>query len=397
MLPAEDALDLEECVLDDCSVNLTAVQIPALPRPSTGAGLADGRGATIVARQALAEYVADYQRRGNEALAVYPRPRVAPSQLREASARLLRQSTELQRVAPAIASYLDRYPAVLLPAGAEEFFYWSVMSFGMKLITRANHVVLMPLTTDGLAGFIAASRTIYASHYFRDGLEVKHIIPVSPERAAFYLPQRQPLAQRIASRLKGLLLGGRIRSLRAAGSSATCCTSRVRQSARLHETRRGRGAMARRAGHVGVGVRGHRYRGGTGPSDVRACMPEACAACHGADGRGAAPVRTGLAVPLPDFTDCGYADAVDPDADGSPIAHERRSGPRALIADAGVRRGAGGREWRLLDHVRALRRRPMAARRAEPAARFLPRRRIPRMRRSSASGVDPRRRDRSSS
>ena len=210
VLPAEDALDLEECVLDDCSVNLTAVQIQrflAVDRRGPG-----GRARlTIVARQALAEYVADYQRRGNEALAVY-RDRELPIQLREASARLLRQSTELQRVAPAIASYLDRYPAVPLPAGAEEFFYWSVMSFGMKPITRANHVVLMPLTTDGLAGFIAASRTIYASHYFRDGLEVKHVVPVSPERSAFYLLSVNRSHSESLLGLKGLLLGGRIRS-----------------------------------------------------------------------------------------------------------------------------------------------------------------------------------------
>ena len=72
------------------------------------------------------------------------------------------------------------------------------MSFGMKPITRANHVVLMPVTTDGLAGFIAASRTIYASHYFRDGLEVKHVVPVSPERSRLLSAQRQPLAQRVA-------------------------------------------------------------------------------------------------------------------------------------------------------------------------------------------------------
>ena len=51
------------------------------------------------------------------------------------------------------------------------------MSFGMKPITRANHVVVMPVTTDGLAGFVAASRTLYASHYFRDGLEVKYVVP----------------------------------------------------------------------------------------------------------------------------------------------------------------------------------------------------------------------------
>jgi len=210
VLPAEDVYDLQGCAVDDCDVNLSAVQIQRFLA-------VDGRGPggrarlTVVARHAIADYVADYQRRGNDALAVY-RDREPAFQLREASARLLRQATELQRAAPALAAYLDRYPALPLPDGAEEFFYWSVMTFGMKPITRANHVVLMPVTTDGLAGFVAASRTIYASHYFRDGLEVKHIVPVSAERSAFYLLSVNRSHSESLLGLKGLLLGGRIRS-----------------------------------------------------------------------------------------------------------------------------------------------------------------------------------------
>ena len=210
VLPAEDALDLQACQIDDCEVNLSAEQIQRF-RAVDGRGPGGRARLTVVARRFLADYVADYQRRGNEALAVY-RDREPAFQLREASARLLRQATELQRAAPAIAGYLDRYPAVPLPAGAEEFFYWSVMSFGMKPITRANHVVLMPVTTDGLAGFVAASRTIYASHYFRDGLEVKHIVPVSPERTAFYLLSVNRSHSESLTGVKGLLLGGKIRS-----------------------------------------------------------------------------------------------------------------------------------------------------------------------------------------
>jgi len=210
VLPAADAIDLQGCAVDDCDVNLSAAQIQRFLA-------VDGRGPggrarlTVVARHAIADYVADYQRRGNDALAVY-RDREPAFQLREASARLLRQATELQRAAPALAAYLDRYPALPLPDGAEEFFYWSVMTFGMKPITRANHVVLMPVTTDGLAGFVAASRTIYASHYFRDGLEVKHIVPVSAERSAFYLLSVNRSHSESLLGLKGLLLGGRIRS-----------------------------------------------------------------------------------------------------------------------------------------------------------------------------------------
>jgi len=210
VVPAGDATDLAGCALDDCDINLSE---PQIGRFRSVDGRAPGGRArlTAVARQALADYVADYQRRGNEALAVY-RDREPAFALREASARLLRQSIELHRIAPAIAFYFDRYPAAPLPPGAEEFYYWSVMSFGMKPITRANHVVVMPVTTDGLAGFVAASRTLYASHYFRDGLEVKYVVPVTPERTAFYLLSVNRSHSESLTGLKGVLLGGKIRS-----------------------------------------------------------------------------------------------------------------------------------------------------------------------------------------
>jgi len=50
----------------------------------------------------------------------------------------------------------------------------------------------------------------------------------------------------------------------------------------------------------------------------------ACAACHGADGRGNPPSVVGFDVPLPDFSDCSFA-SVEPDADWLAVTH--RGGP----------------------------------------------------------------------
>ena len=47
----------------------------------------------------------------------------------------------------------------------------------------------------------------------------------------------------------------------------------------------------------------------------------ACAACHGADGRGTTQALVGFDVPLPDFTDCNFASR-EPDADWIAIAHQ---------------------------------------------------------------------------
>jgi mono/diheme cytochrome c family protein len=47
----------------------------------------------------------------------------------------------------------------------------------------------------------------------------------------------------------------------------------------------------------------------------------ACAACHAADGRGAAPTTVGFDTPVPDFTDCSFA-TPEPDADWLAVVHE---------------------------------------------------------------------------
>lgn len=209
-VPDADADDLAGCKLDDCDVNLSAADIERLARvDQRGPG---GRARlTYVAREGLAAYVADYQRRGVEALLVY-RDRTPPFSVREASGRLLRQAEELRAMAPEVAAFLERYPERPLPPGGEHFFYWSVMSFGMKPVTRASHLVLAPFTIDGLAGYVIASRTLYASHYFRDGLEVKFVVPVPGEAAACYLVSVNRSHSESLTGVKGLLLGAKIRS-----------------------------------------------------------------------------------------------------------------------------------------------------------------------------------------
>lgn len=48
---------------------------------------------------------------------------------------------------------------------------------------------------------------------------------------------------------------------------------------------------------------------------------DACAACHGNDGRGRSSAELGFETPVPDFTDCDFANR-EPDGDWSAIIHE---------------------------------------------------------------------------
>ena len=57
------------------------------------------------------------------------------------------------------------------------------------------------------------------------------------------------------------------------------------------------------------------------PPDGARLFEESCAACHGSDGRGRTSAALGLEVPVPDFTDCDFANR-EPDADWGAIIHE---------------------------------------------------------------------------
>ena len=63
---------------------------------------------------------------------------------------------------------------------------------------------------------------------------------------------------------------------------------------------------------------GQRPGGETAGRDV---YLRACAACHGADGRGVAPSALGFDTPVPDFTDCSFS-TVEPDADWMAVSHD---------------------------------------------------------------------------
>ena len=57
------------------------------------------------------------------------------------------------------------------------------------------------------------------------------------------------------------------------------------------------------------------------PPDGNRLYEESCAACHGSDGRGRTSSSLGLDVPVPDFTDCDFANR-EPDADWGAIIHQ---------------------------------------------------------------------------
>jgi hypothetical protein len=88
------------------------------------------------------------------------------------------------------------------------------------------------------------------------------------------------------------------------------------------------------------------------PASGRELYLAACAACHGADGRGAPRSQVGFDVPLPDFTDCSFATR-EPDGDWGTIA--AHGGPARAFSEMMPAFGEildDGRIQLVLDEVR---------------------------------------------
>ncbi len=168
-LPPEDIRDLRRCRVGDCKLQLTQRGFDLL---ATMNWTADEAAAELNrrARQLTFDIVRAYQRGG--AAEVGPTleerpPRDTPGEFAE----MLRGKPFLDRATPGLSSYLIKYPRVARPAGLEEYFYWSLVEFGLKKTLRVNHIVIYPIA--GEARWVIANRQIWASHYFQNAVEVR--------------------------------------------------------------------------------------------------------------------------------------------------------------------------------------------------------------------------------
>ena len=175
-LPEADLEALPGCRPGDCDVKLSA---SAMDRFRTGVDWSSetaARQADEVAREMILELVRAYQAEGNAALGSYvdgDRPLPVAEQFRA----LLASRAPLPVPVPALLAYLDDYPH-RRPAGAEDFFYWTVVDFGLKPTIRVNHVTIHPLDAGSSSGvaYAIAIKQLYASHYFHTTLELRFLV-----------------------------------------------------------------------------------------------------------------------------------------------------------------------------------------------------------------------------
>jgi hypothetical protein len=173
-LDADDVSALEACTPGDCDLQLPDAIIRRFRAEVKWRSPATGQAATALLRQHLLDLVTAYRSAGNDGLGRYDddRPTVHVAE----EFRLLGFAHDLPVPLPALASYLTDYPRAPL-RGAEEYFYWSKVEFGLKPTIRVNHLTIYPTTDrrDGLR-YVATTKQLYASHYFSTALEMRFLL-----------------------------------------------------------------------------------------------------------------------------------------------------------------------------------------------------------------------------
>jgi hypothetical protein len=174
-LPLEDVDELRTCRPGDCAIKLSASAMEQFRRGVNWTSADAGEQVNTLTRAMILDLVRAYQANGNEALGRYDDGGESLLVAEQLEALLRSEEAFPERV-PALLSYLNTYPAGR-PAGAQDFFYWTVVNFGLKDTIRVNHVTVSPLSAPSPSGavYVIATKQIYASHYFHTTLELRFL------------------------------------------------------------------------------------------------------------------------------------------------------------------------------------------------------------------------------
>ena len=168
-LTPDDLKELSHCQPNACNFKLPASGMAALSSIVTSNVADAAQRAEDYLRHRMVEYVAAYRQRGNAAMIVYDD--LGSVQSSSAFDAMLRDSSHIFRVAPALAEFLLEFPRASLP-GATNVMRWSVDALPhVRPVLRIVHeVTYTPAEVPGAT--VIAAKQLYAAHYFEAGLEV---------------------------------------------------------------------------------------------------------------------------------------------------------------------------------------------------------------------------------
>jgi hypothetical protein len=166
----DDVKALRNCREGACDVQLPTTAIQSFHDGVDWSRPDAAQQVNALARPKVLELVRAYQRGGNAALGDY-RDKQNPARVAEQFQTMIGRASALPDVLPELRRYLLEYPNATL-AGADSFFYWEKVAFGMKPTIRVNHGVIYHGTVQGRSVAVVAIKQLYATHYFHTALDL---------------------------------------------------------------------------------------------------------------------------------------------------------------------------------------------------------------------------------
>ena len=204
-LDPDDIKALKSCREGDCDVQLPAASIRAFHDAVNWSQPDAAAQANTLARGRIAALLREYRRGGNAALGEY-RDKDRPALVAKQFETMVRRMAALPGVLPELRTYLLSFPAAAL-AGADTFYYWEKVDFGMKPTIRVNHAVVYHPRGQGREISVVAIKQLYASHYFHTALDVSVCVESAQgNRPGFYLLTLKASEQAGLTGVKGSIL-----------------------------------------------------------------------------------------------------------------------------------------------------------------------------------------------
>jgi len=186
-LDKKDLKELKGCKPGDCAIQLPGYGIENFRREIdwTRPDVMDQ--ANRLMRKLIVAGLKRYQKEGNKALGTYEDKKTGINVAKTFADLISRWGPAFEPV-PAFRRYLLDYPDAKLP-GAEEFFYWEKVKFGLQPTIRINHLILYKVPKAKNSPYVLASKQLYANHYFQTALDLSFCVPdtARPEKDGFFL------------------------------------------------------------------------------------------------------------------------------------------------------------------------------------------------------------------
>jgi hypothetical protein len=205
-LDPDDVKALKSCREGSCDVQLPTASIQAFHHGLNWSRPDAADQANALARPMILQLIQAYQRGGNVALGEY-RDKEHPARIADQFETMVGRASALPEVLPGLRRYLLGYPDAEL-AGADSFFYWEKVSFGMKPTIRVNHAVIYRGRSQDRDFGAVAIKQLYATHYFHTALDLSVCVDdgAAANPHGFYLLTLKGSEQDGLTGLKGSML-----------------------------------------------------------------------------------------------------------------------------------------------------------------------------------------------